>query len=156
MQNFWNDPRIFPIYNTLIHESLKWLRYNTRDVFVRNFCTTDRAIVTRLQATLSGARFPTGTRDFSPQLPNQAWSLPTFLFSVFCVPVPQFRRDKVVRLRGGGWNVSAGHRLLLRLRMIVTILHVPHRPAVTLITSLRISSFDFTSETSCVTYTECW
>jgi hypothetical protein len=90
---------IFPIYSTYvyIHEALKWLRYNTWDIVVRNFCITDHAIVTRLLAALSGVRFSTGTRNFS-QLPNRPWSLQTFLFSVFYVPFPQFPSDKVVRI----------------------------------------------------------
>jgi hypothetical protein len=75
-----------------------------RDIVIRNFCRTYRlsgddiaGIATKLQAGLSGVRFLARARYFATKRPYRPWSLPTFLFSVFHMPFPQFPRDKVVR-----------------------------------------------------------
>jgi hypothetical protein len=132
------------------------------DIVIGNFCRTCHlswddvaGIMARLKAGLSGVRFPAKARDFATKRPYRPGSLPTFVFIVLHMLFPHFPRDKVVK--NFGWvKLSAGHSLMLRLRMIMSVPQVPHLPALTFVTSLNISLLDFTSETYGVTYMKSW
>ena len=106
-----------------------------------------------LQAGLSGVRFLTETRHFFSTTSKPAL-VPTDLpvQCILCAYLPIFPGIAFLGFEFGV-ELSAGHRLMLRLIIIMIVLQVPHLPALTLVTSRYISVFDFTSETCCVTYT---
>ena len=122
-----------------------------REFVISNFCSTDglsgddvAGIGSRVQDGLSGIRFLAGTTDFSSKRPSSPYQPSSSLYSMY--HFPSFPGIKWLGLGGWGVKLSARHCLVLRLRIIMTVLEVPHLPAVTLVILLYISIFDFTSE----------